>query len=70
MADFSTPTDSQQSYPKQYFAGSDNSSVNFVTPYKVNTGATRGSQKVKGTIEVVDATNVTRMIIGYKKDAF
>lgn len=70
MAEFSSPTDSQQTYPKAYYSGSDNNSAGFVTPYKVNTGATRGAQRIKGTIEVVDTNNVVRLILGFKKDAF
>jgi hypothetical protein len=70
MAEFASPTDKQETYPKTYKAGSDNNSAGLITPYKVNTGATRGVQKIKGTIEVVDNNNVVRLVMGYKKDAF
>lgn len=70
MAEFSSPTDSQTTYPKSYKAGSDDNSAGFVTPYKVNTGATRGAQRIKGTIEVVDNNNIVRIVFGYKKGAF
>lgn len=70
MAEFASPNDSQQSYPKPYTAGSDDNSAGLITPYKVNTGATRGAQRIKGTIEVVDNNNVVRIVIGYAKGKF
>ncbi len=68
MADFSKSSD--KNYPRTYTAGSDDNSAGLITPYKVNTGATRGAQRIKGTIEVVDNNNVVRIVIGYKKDGF
>ncbi len=71
MAEFAQiNSDSKSSYPQEYKAPEGNQSVGFITPYKLQSGNTRGSQRIKGTIEVVDENNTVRLIMGYKKGAF
>lgn len=41
-----------------------------VLPRQVSTGVTRGEQQVQGSWVVVDRDGNTRMLIGYKEDAF
>lgn len=69
MANFASNGD-KSTYPRSYREGQDDNSAGFVNPHKIATGNTRGTQRIKGTIEVVDDNNIVRVIIGYKKDAF
>lgn len=70
MGGFSTIPGSKNKYPERISSDPQNNSSNFVYPYKVQSGATRGDQQIKGRIMVVDATGVVRMIIGYDPGRF
>jgi hypothetical protein len=68
MGEFNTLSDTN--YPKPPTDPPQDDSAGFVTPYKLATGATMGVQQIKGSIQVVDAQGVVRLVLGYSKDGF
>lgn len=68
MADFATINSKDTNYPQD--PKPESTSANFVTPYKVQTGQTRGDLQIKGKITVVDSNNVVRLIMGYDPGRF
>lgn len=46
------------------------SNLSRVLPRQLSTGSNRGELTVNGLIRITDNTGTTRLIMGYKKDAF
>lgn len=57
-------------YPKQIYDDKEDQSYGFNPARKLQSGATRGVQQIKGKLEVVDETGTVRVIIGFQKDGF
>lgn len=62
--DSSTPSiNSSTSYPKNFYPGQGNNSAGFVTPYKINSGVTRGKQQLGGPSLTADADQQQIVVI-------
>ena len=74
MADFARLKDKNgikpPTYPAQTYSGQEDQSFGFVDARKLQTGATRGTQQIKGKLTVVDELGRTRIVIGYQKGGF
>jgi hypothetical protein len=62
MTDFPQISDSDKTWPRSYSGQSDTKSAGFVTPYKVGSGVTRGTQIFAGTIQVNNPTSNKQVI--------
>lgn len=58
-----SPTiNSNESFPKLYYQDQGNNSAGFVTPYKINSGVSRGSQIIAGDLSIRDPSTNTNTI--------